>query len=169
MHSGASSTIFSSGELRHIQKLRYWPLPSVLHEKYLLPKEEADLIASFLNPMLRLHPDKRAKAGEMTHHAWLDGIVVQGELDVIRRAEEDEQKKKNEVLEPEDMEEPPSSTDDNEKDAMKPVDENGGTGESAGPKQMANANLKENAPAATNSHPPVTLHPPRPPPLKRSG
>ena len=133
-----------------------------MHEKYLLPKEEADLIASFLNPMLRLHPDKRSKAGEMTHHAWFEGIVVQGELDVIRRAEEDEQKKKNEAPEPVDTDEVPP-TDEDEKDAMKPVDENGGP---SGPKQT-NASLKENAPAPTNSHPPVTLHPPRPPHLKR--
>ena len=42
--------------------------------------------------MLRLNPEKRAKAGELIHHAWLDGIVVQGEVDVIRRAEEGERK-----------------------------------------------------------------------------
>jgi serine/threonine-protein kinase SRPK3 len=168
IRSGMSLIIYSSGELRHIQKLRFWPLSSVLHEKYLLPKEEADLIASFLSPMLRLHPEKRTKAGEMTHHAWLDGIVVQGELDVIRRAEEEEQKKKNEVPEPEDTDEPPQPKDDDEKDAMKPVDENGGTVEPSGPRQAANANLRENAPAATNSHPPVTLNPPRLPPPKRS-
>jgi serine/threonine-protein kinase SRPK3 len=154
----------SSGELRHIQKLRFWPLSSVLHEKYLLPKEEADLIASFLNPMLRLHPEKRAKAGEMTHHTWLDAIAVQGELDVIRRAEEEEQKKK-EVPEPQDAGE---LADDEDKDAMKPVDENGGAGEPSGPKQTTNANLKENGPVATNSHPPVTLHPPKSPHVKRS-
>lgn len=86
-----SSEFFNrKGELRHIQKLRYWPLEAVLHDKYLLPKEQADMITSFLSPMLRLHPDKRARASELVHHAWLDGIVVQGELDVIRRAEEDE-------------------------------------------------------------------------------
>lgn len=50
------------------------------------------MIASFLTPMLRLHPEKRAKAGELTHHAWLETIVVQGEVDVIRRAEESERK-----------------------------------------------------------------------------
>ncbi|TCD61444.1 serine/threonine protein kinase, CMGC group [Steccherinum ochraceum] len=88
-----SSDFFNrKGELRHIQKLRYWPLEAVLHDKYLLPKEEADMIASFLTPMLRLHPEKRAKAGELTHHAWLETIVVQGEVDVIRRAEESERK-----------------------------------------------------------------------------
>ncbi|KAI0628916.1 kinase-like domain-containing protein [Trametes polyzona] len=90
-----SSDFFNRrGELRHIQKLRFWPLDAVLHDKYLLPKEEADMIASFLNPMLRLHPDKRAKASELIHHAWLDGIVVQGEIDVIRRAEEEEARRK---------------------------------------------------------------------------
>ena len=40
--------------------------------------------------MLRLHPDRRAKASELAHHNWLDGIVVQGEIDVIQRAEMEE-------------------------------------------------------------------------------
>ena len=40
--------------------------------------------------MLRLHPDKRAKATDLIHHNFLDGVVVQGEIDVIRRAEQDE-------------------------------------------------------------------------------
>ncbi|KAF9792651.1 kinase-like domain-containing protein [Thelephora terrestris] len=156
------------GELRHIQKLRFWPLSSVLHEKYLLPKEEADLISSFLNPMLRLNSEKRAKAGEMAHHAWLEGIVVQGELDALRRAEEEEQKKKGDALETDDADELPLAMDDDEKDAMKPVDENGETGEPLGSKQTTKANLKENTPAPTNAHPPVTLHTPRPPTSKRS-
>jgi serine/threonine-protein kinase SRPK3 len=42
--------LFYSGELRHINKLRYWPLDCVLHDKYLFPKGEADAIASFLAP-----------------------------------------------------------------------------------------------------------------------
>jgi serine/threonine-protein kinase SRPK3 len=40
--------------------------------------------------MLRLNPDKRARASDLVHHRWLDGIVVQGEIDVVRRAEEEE-------------------------------------------------------------------------------
>ncbi|KAG9051120.1 serine/threonine protein kinase, CMGC group [Tulasnella sp. UAMH 9824] len=71
------------GELRHIHKLRYWPLQSVLHDKYLLPQQDATLIASFLNPMLHLHPDRRAKAGDMSNHEWLNGIVVKGEYEVM--------------------------------------------------------------------------------------
>ncbi|KLO19720.1 kinase-like protein [Schizopora paradoxa] len=90
--SGKYSTEFFNrkGELRHIQKLRFWPLDAVLHEKYLLPKPQAEMINSFLSPMLRLHPEKRAKASELVHHTWLDGIIVQGEIDLIRRAEEEE-------------------------------------------------------------------------------
>jgi len=38
--------------------------------------------------MLRLHPEKRARASELIHHVWLDGIQVQGEIDQIRAAEE---------------------------------------------------------------------------------
>lgn len=57
--------------------------------------EEADALAAFLEPMLRLHPDKRAKAADLIHHRWLDGIVVQGEIDVIRRAEREEEEKRD--------------------------------------------------------------------------
>jgi serine/threonine-protein kinase SRPK3 len=75
------------GELRNINKLRFWPLDAVLHDKYLFPRAEADAIASFLNPMLRLHPERRGKASDLVCHLWLEGVVVQGEVDVIRRAE----------------------------------------------------------------------------------
>lgn len=84
----------SAGELRHIHKLRYWPLEDVLNDKYLLPKPEADVISSFLTPMLRLDPDRRAKASELSHHTWLDGIVVQGEIDQILAAERKEEERR---------------------------------------------------------------------------
>ena len=61
---------------------------------YLFPKEGADAIASFRTLMLRLHPDKRAKASDLVHHNWLDGVLVQGEIDVIRHAEEDEARRR---------------------------------------------------------------------------
>ncbi|KAF9446093.1 kinase-like protein [Macrolepiota fuliginosa MF-IS2] len=85
------------GELRNINKLRFWPLDAVLHDKYLFPRTEADAIASFLNPMLRLHPDKRAKASDLVHHNWLESVVVQGEIDVIRRAEEVERARRDAI------------------------------------------------------------------------
>ncbi len=67
----------------------------MLHDKYLFPKAEADSLSSFLTPMLRLNPEKRAKAGEMVHHRWLDDVVVQGEIDVLRKMEQDEEKKRH--------------------------------------------------------------------------
>ena len=59
------------GELRHIQKLRMWPLQDVFREKYMLPREESEFIADFLAGMLRLDPGQRATAGEMAKHGWL--------------------------------------------------------------------------------------------------
>ncbi|KIY64752.1 kinase-like protein [Cylindrobasidium torrendii FP15055 ss-10] len=74
------------GELRHIQKLRYWPLDAVLHDKYLFPKPEAELLGSFLEAMLRLDPTKRVTAGEAAKHPWLDGVSVAGEVEAQERA-----------------------------------------------------------------------------------
>ena len=116
------------GELRHISKLRYWPLESVLHDKYLFPKPDADALSSFLTPMLRLHPDKRAKASDLVHHNWLEGVLVQGEIDVIRRLEIDEAAKRRGLEQQQQQRQSGSreSTrllDQSERDAMKPVDE----------------------------------------------
>ncbi|KAG6330115.1 hypothetical protein ID866_8974 [Astraeus odoratus] len=81
-------------ELRHINKLRYWSLDAVLHDKYLFPKEEADAIAAFLNPMLNLSPDKRARASDLINHPWLEGVAVQGEFDVIKRIDAEENRRR---------------------------------------------------------------------------
>jgi len=118
-----SSEFFNrKGELRHINKLRFWPLEAVLHDKYLFPKEEADAIASFLSPMLRLYPDRRAKASELAHHQWLEGTVVQGEIDVVRRAEEEEAaRRRHAQRQGTGGEESPVRKSD--ADAMKPVEE----------------------------------------------
>lgn len=70
------------GELRHINKLRYWPLDAVLHDKYLFPKAEAEALASFLGGMLKLEPGKRVNAGDAANHSWLEGVLVAGEREV---------------------------------------------------------------------------------------
>ncbi|CAE6499557.1 unnamed protein product [Rhizoctonia solani] len=88
---GKSHSLRYLRELRHIHKLRFWPVESVLHDKYLLSRADSDLIASFLTPMMNLHPEKRARAIDMVNHPWLDGIVVQGELDVLK-AERDRER-----------------------------------------------------------------------------
>ncbi|KZV67786.1 kinase-like protein [Peniophora sp. CONT] len=147
-HSLAFSGKYSSrffnrkGELRHISKLRFWPLEDVLHDKYEFSRDTAQTIASFLNPMLRLHPEKRAGAGELIHHRWLDGVVVQGEVDVVRRAEEADRRAR--------ASEPASSSGDPDNDALKPVDDTPATDdERAAPKlgmpKPSSSAAKENA------------------------
>ncbi|KAH7097119.1 kinase-like protein [Auriculariales sp. MPI-PUGE-AT-0066] len=88
-----SSQFFNRrGELRHITKLRFWPLEDVLADKYMLPREQAQLIASVLSPMMRLHPDKRASAREMLGHRWLVNVPIGpvsigGTLDAMKPVE----------------------------------------------------------------------------------
>lgn len=68
-----SQEIFNrKGELRNIHRLRHWALPDVLKEKYHFKEEEAKRTADFLTPMLELVPEKRANAGGMASHGWLD-------------------------------------------------------------------------------------------------
>ncbi|KAJ5469301.1 Protein kinase dsk1 [Penicillium diatomitis] len=67
-----SQEIFNrKGELRNIHRLRHWALPDVLREKYHYSVEEAMRISEFLLPMLDLHPEKRANAGGMASHEWM--------------------------------------------------------------------------------------------------
>lgn len=59
-----------NGELRMIKKLDFFPLQEVLEDKYKMNKADADLITSFLLPMLRLDPMKRATAQECLAHPF---------------------------------------------------------------------------------------------------
>ncbi|KAF8437612.1 kinase-like domain-containing protein [Boletus edulis BED1] len=153
-----SSEFFSrKGELRHINKLRFWPLECVLHDKYLFPKEDADAIAAFLSPMVRLYPDRRAKASDLIHHQWLDGIVVQGEIDVVRRAEEEEAvRRRYAQLQITGGNESPIAKSD--VDAMKPVEEDTGASE---PEQEEAKAQEESAPQPAHQ-PPILSAPPAP-------
>jgi serine/threonine-protein kinase SRPK3 len=88
-----SQEIFNrKGELRNIHRLRHWALPDVLKEKYHFKEEQAKQIADFLLPMLELVPEKRANAGGMAAHAFLDdtpgmkGVRIEG-LEVGSRGE----------------------------------------------------------------------------------
>jgi serine/threonine-protein kinase SRPK3 len=58
---------------------------SVLKEKYLMEASEAETLSSFLMPMLHYYPDSRASAAELVNHPWLNGVVVQGELEMEER------------------------------------------------------------------------------------
>lgn len=68
-----SQEIFNrKGELRHIHRLRHWALPDVLREKYHFNPEESNRISDFLLPMLELNPEKRADAGGMVAHPFME-------------------------------------------------------------------------------------------------
>ncbi|KAI9478706.1 MAG: kinase-like domain-containing protein [Benjaminiella poitrasii] len=72
--SGKNSSDYFNhrGELRHIHRLKYWSLEDVLHDKYGYRRNEAEEIASFLNPMLAY--ENRAKASELITHPWLHDV-----------------------------------------------------------------------------------------------
>jgi len=68
----------AQGELRHIKKLKPWPLDQVLHEKYDMPEHEARSLAGFLLEMLVFDPERRATAEQLLGHPWLDGTSAAG-------------------------------------------------------------------------------------------
>jgi serine/threonine-protein kinase SRPK3 len=71
--SGLESKKFfdKKGNLRKIQGFHFWPLKSVLTEKYHLVESEAKALAEFLIPMLNYYPNKRIQAREALKSKWL--------------------------------------------------------------------------------------------------
>lgn len=82
----AVRTYFNSrGELRNISRLKYWPLKSVLIEKYNMAPADAQEVSDFLLPMLELDPRKRADAGGMLNHPWLADTVGMKDVSIPDR------------------------------------------------------------------------------------
>lgn len=80
-----SQEIFNrKGELRNIHRLRHWALQDVLREKYHFSVEDGNQISDFLLPLLELEPVKRANAGGMAAHPFMqetpgmEGVVLPG-------------------------------------------------------------------------------------------
>ena len=71
----AKSYFDKKGDLKHIQKLRFWPLEEVLREKYQLEEADARETATFLNSMLEFVPSKRATAQKCLEHPWLSEVT----------------------------------------------------------------------------------------------
>ncbi|CAH7689835.1 hypothetical protein PPACK8108_LOCUS24981 [Phakopsora pachyrhizi] len=65
-------------ELRHMHKLKTWPLEAVLTEKYCLEKEPAVKLTAFLEPMLNWIPRKQATAQKMLKHSCDGGSMTTG-------------------------------------------------------------------------------------------
>uniref|UniRef100_A0A1B6LEI1 non-specific serine/threonine protein kinase n=1 Tax=Graphocephala atropunctata TaxID=36148 RepID=A0A1B6LEI1_9HEMI len=61
----------SSGELKHISKLKPWSMSEVLIEKYGWPPSTGRAFAEFLTPMLEFDPDRRWSAAQCLAHPWL--------------------------------------------------------------------------------------------------
>ncbi|KAK4272793.1 hypothetical protein QN277_021299 [Acacia crassicarpa] len=60
------------GDLRHIRRLRFWPLNKVLVEKYDFNERDANDMADFLVPILDFVPEKRPTAGQCLLHQWIN-------------------------------------------------------------------------------------------------
>ncbi|PKI78787.1 hypothetical protein CRG98_000854 [Punica granatum] len=59
------------GELRHIRRLRFWPVEKVLMEKYDFSGQDAKDMSDFLVPLLDFMPDKRPTAAQCLTHPWI--------------------------------------------------------------------------------------------------
>jgi len=64
-----------TGELRHITKLKPWPLYDVLTEKYEWDPAQAKAFSDWLVPMLAFDPTERATAMECIQHPFLADAV----------------------------------------------------------------------------------------------
>lgn len=60
------------GDLRHIRRLRVWPLNKVLLEKYDFSEQDANDMADFLVAILDFAPEKRPTAAECLRHPWIE-------------------------------------------------------------------------------------------------
>jgi len=63
-----------TGELRHITKLKPWPLYDVLTEKYEWDPKIAKEFSDWLIPMLAFEPSERATAMDCINHAFLADV-----------------------------------------------------------------------------------------------
>ncbi|OIT32362.1 PREDICTED: serine/threonine-protein kinase spk-1-like [Nicotiana attenuata] len=61
------------GDLRHIRRLRFWPISKVLREKYDFSEQDASDMADFLVPILDFVPEKRPTAAQCLSHPWIIG------------------------------------------------------------------------------------------------
>ncbi|XP_073140235.1 uncharacterized protein [Henckelia pumila] len=61
------------GDLRHIKRLKFWPLNKLLVEKYEFSEQDANEMADFLVQMLEFVPEKRPTAAQCLNHPWIVG------------------------------------------------------------------------------------------------
>ncbi|WCJ34397.1 Protein kinase superfamily protein [Euphorbia peplus] len=64
------------GDLRHIRRLRFWPLNKVLMEKYEFSEKDANDLTDFLVPILDFVPEKRPTAAQCLLHPWMSSAPL---------------------------------------------------------------------------------------------
>lgn len=69
--SNSKAHFNSQGELRKVKQLKFWPMHSVLAEKYGFKASEAKAFSDFLMPMLQYQTERRSTAEECLKHYWL--------------------------------------------------------------------------------------------------
>lgn len=62
------------GELRHIRRLRFWPLSKVLTDKYDFSEQDAIAMQDFITPILEFVPEKRPTAAQCLTHPWMNPV-----------------------------------------------------------------------------------------------
>ncbi|XP_011088817.1 SRSF protein kinase 1 isoform X1 [Sesamum indicum] len=65
------------GDLKHIRRLKFWPLNKVLVEKYEFREQDANEMADFLVQVLDFVPEKRLTAAKCLNHPWISGRARQ--------------------------------------------------------------------------------------------
>lgn len=87
------------GDLRHIRRLRFWPLSKVLLEKYDFSEQDANDMADFLVPILDFVPEKRPTAAQLLSHPWITvgPRILQPSIDVDRCQTEKKNREKDEA------------------------------------------------------------------------
>ncbi len=60
------------GNLKKIESLNFMGLKDTLIKVHRVRADEAEALANFLMPMLKIYPEERATAKEMLNHPWLD-------------------------------------------------------------------------------------------------
>lgn len=73
----AKKLLNPNGELKNIKQLKIWLLRDVLIEKYRFKPSQADLLTSFLMPMLVFRPEKRISAVNCISHPWITDLTTE--------------------------------------------------------------------------------------------
>ncbi|KAF8091754.1 hypothetical protein N665_0436s0017 [Sinapis alba] len=80
------------GDLRHIRRLRFWPMNKVLTEKYEFSEQDANDLSDFLVSILDFVPEKRPTAAQCLLHPWISSrprsLEPSLKLDTERKNEE---------------------------------------------------------------------------------